>query len=102
MDIFDFKFNIGDLANFIYVTNNDTEGKICVRIINVHYNKTEDENIYYFAAPKTDLEKAGCEFYKNIDTTFLKAKFEIGPEWDIAMAAADELIPPEIGFLTII
>ena len=102
MDIFDFNFNVGDLANFIFIANNDTEGKICVRIVDVLYDKVEDENTYYFAAPKIDLEKAGCQFFKDVDTTFLKAKHDIGPEWDIGMGAADELIPPEIGFMQII
>ena len=101
-DIFDFKFDVGELANFIYVANNDTEGKICVRIVKVHYDKTLDENTYYIAAPKNDLDRAGCEFFKNVNTSFLKAKFSIGPDWDIAIAAADELIPPEIGFMKII
>ncbi len=101
-DIFDFNFNVGDLANFIYVANNDTEGKICVRIVKVSYDKTVNENTYYIAAPKNDLDRAGCGFFKDVNTSFLKAKYNIGPDWDIAIAAADELIPPEIGFIKII
>lgn len=102
MDIFDFEFDVGDLANYIYVANNDTEGKICVRIVKVQYDKAINENTYYVAAPKIDLDRAGCEFFKGINTSFLKAKFNVGPDWDIAIACADELIPPEIGFIKII
>ena len=101
-NIFDFNFDVGDLANCIYIMKNDTESKICVRIVKVQYDTKIDEKSYYIAAPKNDLNRAGCEFFKNVSTSFLKAKFNVGPDWDIAIAAADELIPPEIGFIKII
>ncbi len=88
-EIFDFEFSVGDLANYIYLGNNELEGKICVRIVKVHYDRNIDENTYFFAAPKIDLEKAGCEFFKDVDTSFLKAKYNIGPQWYIAVDCAD-------------
>lgn len=97
MDICDYGFNIGELANFIYV-----DGQICVRIVNVRYDKELNETEYFISAPKIDLEKAGCEFYKDIDTGFLKQKYDIGPNWDIGIACADELEPSDVGFIKLI